>query len=94
VTVNQVAEADLPPLDADFATHAGRRERRRRTIRREVRQNVEAEVAKRIKMSVKDQVMDALYTRAPRSTVPRSLLDERDRSACKQAASRTSSNAA
>jgi trigger factor len=74
VTVNQVAEADLPPLDAEFATQLGVASGDVEQLRREVRQNVEAEVAKRIKGNIKEQVMDAMYTSAA-FEVPRSLLE-------------------
>jgi len=74
VTVNQVAEADLPALDADFATQLGVASGDVEQLRREVRQNVEAEVAKRIKGNIKEQVMDAMYTSAA-FEVPRSLLE-------------------
>ena len=74
VTVNQVAEADLPPLDAEFATQLGVASGDVEQLRREVRQNVEAEVAKRIKGRIKEQVMDAMYTSAA-FEVPRSLLE-------------------
>ena len=74
VTVNQVAEADLPPLDAEFATQLGVASGDVEQLRREVRQNVEAEVAKRIKGNIKEQVMDAIYTSAA-FEVPRSLLE-------------------
>jgi trigger factor len=74
VTVNQVAEADLPPVDAEFATQLGVVSGDVEQLRREVRQNVEAEVAKRIKGTIKEQVMDAMYTSAA-FEVPRSLLE-------------------
>jgi len=74
VTVNQVAEADLPALDAEFATQLGVANGDVEQLRREVRQNVEAEVAKRIKGNIKEQVMDAIYTSAA-FEVPRSLLE-------------------
>ena len=74
VTVNQVAEADLPPLDAEFATQLGVASGDVEQLRREVRQNVETEVAKRIKGRIKEQVMDAMYTSAA-FEVPRSLLE-------------------
>jgi len=74
VTVNQVAEADLPPVDAEFATQLGVASGDVEQLRREVRQNVETEVAKRIKSTIKEQVMDAMYTSAA-FEVPRSLLE-------------------
>jgi len=74
VTVNQVAEADLPPVDAEFARQLGVASGDVEQLRREVRQNVEAEVTKRIKSTIKEQVMDAMYTSAA-FEVPRSLLE-------------------
>ena len=74
VTVNQVAEPDLPPVDAEFARQLGVANGDVEQLKREVRQNIEKEVAKRIKSTVKEQVMDALHTAAT-FEVPRSLLD-------------------
>ena len=74
VTVNQVAEAQLPPVDAEFARQLGVASGEVEQLRREVRQNVEAEVTKRIKSTIKEQVMDAMYTSAA-FEVPRSLLE-------------------
>ena len=74
VTVNQVAEPDLPPLDAEFARQLGVANGDVEQLKREVRQNIEKEVAKRIKSTVKEQVMEALHTAAT-FEVPRSLLD-------------------
>ena len=48
VTVNQVAEPDLPPLDAEFARQLGVANGDVEQLKREVRQNIEKEVAKRI----------------------------------------------
>jgi len=74
VTVNQVAEAQLPPVDAEFARQLGVASGDVEQLRREVRQNVEAELTKRIKSTIKEQVMDAMYTSAA-FEVPRSLLE-------------------
>ena len=74
VTVNQVAEPDLPPVDAEFAKQLGVASGDVEQLKREVRQNVEAEVTKRIKSTVKEQVMDAMHAAAT-FEVPRSLLD-------------------
>jgi trigger factor len=74
VTVNQVAEPDLPPLDADFAKQLGVADGDVDQLKREVRENIEKEAAKRVKSAVKDQVMDALHM-AANFEVPRSLLD-------------------
>ena len=74
VTVNQVAEAKLPPVDADFARQLGVEDGDIERLRREVRENIEKEVAKRIKASIKDQVIGALHDAAT-FEVPRALLD-------------------
>jgi trigger factor len=74
VTVNQVAEPDLPPVDTEFAKQLGVANGDVEQLKREVRENIEKEVAKRIKSTVKEQVMDALHTAAA-FEVPRSLLD-------------------
>jgi trigger factor len=74
VTVNQVAEADLPPVDSAFAKQLGVESGDVERLRREVRENIEKEVAKRIKNTIKEQVIDALHNSAG-FEVPRSLLD-------------------
>jgi len=58
VTVNQVAEPRLPPLDSDLAKTLGVENGDVAQLKREVRQNMEKEVAKRIKARLKEQVMD------------------------------------
>ncbi len=75
VTVNQVAEADLPPVDAGFAKQLGVESGDVEQLRREVRDNIEKEVAKRIKGTIKEQVIDALHNCAG-FEVPRSLLEQ------------------
>jgi trigger factor len=74
VTVNQVAEPELPALDADLARTLGVASGDVEQLKREVRENIEKEVAKRIKISVKDQVMEALLV-AGTFDVPRALVD-------------------
>jgi trigger factor len=74
VTVNQVAEPNLPPVDAEFAKTLGVETGDVERLKREVRENIDKEVAKRIKQDVKEQVMEALYQSA-RFDVPRALLD-------------------
>jgi len=74
VTVNQVAEPKLPPLDAEFARQLGVEDGDIERLKREVRENVEKEVEKRTKAAVKEQVMDALHEAAT-FEVPRALLD-------------------
>ena len=74
VTVNQVAEADLPPLDPAFAKQLGVETGDVERLKREVRENIEKEVKKRVTSQVKSQVMDALHMAAT-FQVPRALLD-------------------
>ena len=75
VTVNQVAEARLPALDAELAKALGVEDGSVETLRREVRENIEKEVAKRIQASLKEQVMDSLHDSVS-FEVPRALLDQ------------------
>src|SRR5205809_6433435 len=58
VTVNQVANPILPPLDAELAKQLGVESGDIEQLKREVRQNVEKEVGKRIRSLIKEQVMD------------------------------------
>jgi trigger factor len=74
VTVNQVAEPELPPLDAELARTLGVGSGDVEQLKREVRENIEKEVAKRVKISVKDQVMEVLLA-AGGFEIPRSLVD-------------------
>jgi trigger factor len=74
VTVNQVAEPELPPLDSELAKQLGVETGDVERLRKEVRENIEKEVAKRIKSTVKEQVMDELH-KAATFEVPRALLD-------------------
>jgi trigger factor len=74
VTINQVAEPELPALDADFARALGVQDGDIERFKREVRDNIEREVAKRIKASLKEQAMEALLQSAA-FEVPRALLD-------------------
>ena len=74
VTVNQVAEPKLPPVDADFARALGVEDGDLARLKREVRENMEKEAVKRVKAAVKEQVIDALHAAAG-FDVPRALLD-------------------
>jgi len=74
VTVNQVAEPELPALDAELARSLGVDGGDVEQLKREVRENIQKEVEKRIKQSVKEQVMQNL-TESATFEIPRSLLD-------------------
>jgi trigger factor len=75
VTVNQVAEPKLPPVDAEFAKSLGVENGDVARMRDEIRQNIGREVKKRIQTRVKEQVMDGLVAAAT-FEVPRTLLDQ------------------
>ena len=74
VTVNQVAEPKLPPLDAELAKALGVASGDVEQLKREVRDNIQKEVTKRVKQRIKEQVMDGLLASAT-FDVPRALLD-------------------
>ena len=74
VTVNQVAEPELPPLDAELAKSLGVASGDVEQLKREVRENIQKEVAKRAKNSVKEQVMEGLLL-SGNFEIPRALLD-------------------
>ena len=74
VTVNQVAEAELPAVDSDLAKALGVEDGSVERLKREVRENIAKEVAKRVKARLKEQVMETLLETA-RFEVPRALLD-------------------
>ena len=75
VTVNQVAEPELPALDVELAKSLGVADGDVERLKKEVRENIEKEVDKRIKGTIKEQVMDALYESAT-FEIPRALLDQ------------------
>jgi trigger factor len=74
VTVNQVAEPELPALDAELARSLGVASGDVEQLKREVRENIEKEVTKRTRSSVKEQVMEGLLAAAS-FEVPRALVD-------------------
>ena len=74
VTVNQVAEPELPALDAELAKSLGVASGDVEQLKREVRENIEKEVTKRARSSVKEQVMEGLLAAAS-FEVPRALVD-------------------
>ena len=74
VKLKQLAEAKLPPVDADFAKSLGVVDGNLETMRKEVRENLEREVKRRVSARVKDQIMQALLDRTE-VTVPKSLVD-------------------
>jgi trigger factor len=74
VTVNQVAEPELPPLDAEFARSLGVKDGDVERLKSEVRENISREVAKRVKAHLKEQALEGLLGAAS-FEVPRALLD-------------------
>jgi trigger factor len=73
VTVTQVEEAILPPVDAEFAKRLGIADGDVDKMRTEVKANVEREVRKRIDARVKEQALQALLNAAP-IELPKSLV--------------------
>ncbi len=74
VKLKQVAEPQLPPVDAQFAKSLGVADGDLDTMRREVRENLEREVKRRINAGVKEQIMEALIESA-KVEVPKSLIE-------------------
>jgi trigger factor len=73
VTIRQVVEQKLPPVDADFARALGVADGDVAKMRAEVRANLEREVKARVKAKVKDQAMQGLVDTA-KLEVPKSLV--------------------
>jgi trigger factor len=74
VKVNQVAQPNLPAVDAEFAKTLGVEDGDVARMRTEIRQNIEREVKKRIQTRVKEQVMEGLIASAT-FEVPRTLME-------------------
>jgi len=74
VTVNAVAEAELPELNAEFFALFGIAEPSLDAFRAEVGKNMERELRQAIKSKVKAQVMDGLLAANP-IEVPRALIE-------------------
>lgn len=74
VTVNSVAEAKLPELNAEFFALFGINESTLEAFRAEVRKNMERELRQAIKAKIKNQVMDGLLAANP-VEVPKALIE-------------------
>ncbi|MEQ1774703.1 MAG: trigger factor [Burkholderiales bacterium] len=74
VTVAEVAEPKLPPVDAEFAKTLGVEDGDVAKMRGEVKANLEREVKQRLKAKIKDQVMQALLDTTP-IAAPKSLVE-------------------
>jgi len=85
VSVTQVEEGILPPVDAEFAKRLGIADGDIDKMRAEVKSNVEREVRKRIEARVKEQALQALLNAAP-IEVPKSLVQMETQSMMERAA--------
>jgi len=74
VTVKQVQQPVLPPIDAEFARSLGVADGDLTRMRSEITSNLQREVAARLKARTKDQAMSALLT-ASSFDVPKSLIE-------------------
>lgn len=74
VTLNQVEEPKLPPLDAKFAHTLGVTSGDIEEMREQITENLEREVKKRVQSRLKDQVMKALLASTPLE-LPNSLIE-------------------
>jgi trigger factor len=84
VTVNEVAEPKLPPLDAEFAKTLGVADGDLAKMRAEVKANVEREMKKRVEARIKNQVMDVLREVTP-VELPKSLVEAETQSLIQRA---------
>lgn len=73
ITVKEVAEAILPPVDAEFAKSLGQAEGDVEKLRADIRANIEREVKLRTQARTKASVMDALVE-AGQFEVPKALV--------------------
>jgi trigger factor len=79
VTVRDVREARVPPLDAELARSLGIEDGDLGKMREDIRQNLEREVKRRVEKQVKDQALKALLDNATME-VPKALIEmETDR---------------
>lgn len=74
LTVNEVAQADVPPLDSAFATAFGMKSGRVEDLRAEVESNLKLELKRKLEAVLKEQTMKGLRESA-QLTVPKSLVD-------------------
>ncbi|KAA6183301.1 trigger factor [Thiohalocapsa marina] len=75
VQVKEVAEVELPPLDADFMAAFDVEDGDMDKFRADIRGNMERELKQRIEAQVKEQVLDALVEANPME-VPQALVSE------------------
>jgi trigger factor len=74
VTVHEVREARVPPLDAELARSLGIEDGDLGKMREDIRQNLEREVKRRVEKQVKDQALKALLDSATME-VPKALIE-------------------
>jgi trigger factor len=74
ITLRQVAEAKLPPVDAEFARGLGIPDGDIEKMRQEVTGNLEREVKRRTQARIKEQVMQALVD-STQLDLPKSLVE-------------------
>lgn len=75
VTVHEVAAAELPKIDAEFARTLGVADGDLAKLRAEICDNLQREVGKRVMTHLKEQVMQALYEKT-RIDLPKTLIDQ------------------
>jgi trigger factor len=75
IRCHEVAELEVPALDASFAKAFGVADGTVETLRKEVRDNMQRELDETVKRRLKEQVMQALLD-ANQVELPRSLVDE------------------
>lgn len=75
ITVKEVAEAILPPVDAEFAKSLGQAEGDVEKLRADIRANLEREVRNRTQARTKASVMDAL-AKAATFDIPKALVSD------------------
>lgn len=75
ITLNNVAEAVLPEVDADFAKSLGIADGDVAKMREEVKKNIEREIKRRVEGQTKENVMQALLN-VNKIDVPKVLVEE------------------
>jgi trigger factor len=74
LTVKEVSEPHIPPLDSAFATAFGMKSGRVEDLRAEVESNLKLELKRKLEAVLKEQAMKALREKA-QLTLPKSLVD-------------------
>jgi trigger factor len=75
ITLNEVKEQALAPLDEELFSKYGVEEGGVEKFREEITQNMTRELASAVKSTVKQQVMDAMYEAHSSQEVPQALID-------------------